>query len=134
MIKCDISKVMIDERSHEQMVVLKEAEGVRVLPIIIGIAEASAIRAKLSGKDPVRPISYDLLNSVVAALEAKIDFMLVDNFKDGIFFAKLAVSDYKRQEHKIDARPSDCIALSVRLGFPIFVEDRLLEASAKTHS
>ena len=130
--ECEITQIMIDERSHEQMVVLKEKDGDRVLPIIIGIAEATAIRAKLSGAELKRPISYDLLRSVVVALDANVKYMIVDDYKDGIFFAKLMVNDSSSKEHKIDARPSDCIALSVRCDFPIFVKEHLLELSAQT--
>lgn len=129
MIECEVSKIMIDERSHEQMVVLKEKDGERYLPIVIGIAEVSAIRVKFGGPQPPRPISYDLLSSIVVALKGDIDHILVDEYKNGTFFAKLIVHDSHKNEHRIDARPSDSIALAVRVNCPIYVEDHLLELS-----
>lgn len=133
MIECDVYKIIIDEQSHEQMVVLKEKKGERFLPIVIGIAEAAAIRAKFGGAKPPRPICYDLLSSIIATLSAKVEYVVVNDYKSNIFYARVSVVDSLGEEHLIDARPSDSIALAVRIKCPIYVEDHLLEISSQAH-
>lgn len=133
MIECEVQKIIIDEQSHEQMLVLKEKIGERFLPIVIGIAEAAAIRAKFGGTNPPRPISYDLLCSVVDILEAKLDYILVDEYKNNVFYAKVCMRSREGEKHLIDARPSDSVALAVRSNCPIYIEDHLLEISSQAH-
>lgn len=133
MIECEVSKIIIDERSHEQMVVLKEKAGERFLPIVIGISEAAAIRAKFGGAQPPRPISYDLIWTVLKTLNANVEYIVVDDYKNNIFYAKICLMDSDGQKHLIDARPSDSIALAVREQTMIYVEDHLLEISSQAH-
>lgn len=133
MIECEVYKIIIDEQSHEQMVVLREKVGDRFLPIVIGIAEAAAIRAKFGGAKPPRPICYDLLSSAIDVLSAKVEYVVVNEYKGNIFYAKVCVTDSTGEKHHIDARPSDSIALAVRIKCPIYVEDHLLEISSQAH-
>jgi len=125
MVEVELSKIIIDEKRTEQLIVLKEKEGERVLPIVIGIAEASSIRLQLSGFKPPRPLTHDLLKSVIEKLGAKLEKVVIDNLKDDTFYAKL---HFVKNGTKVivDARPSDSIALAVRTGSPIFVEDEVL--------
>lgn len=133
MVECEVNKIIIDEQSHEQMVVLKEKSGERFLPIVIGISEAAAIRAKFGGAKPPRPISYDLLVSCVERLGAKVEYIVVDDYKSNVFYAKVCVLDKDGEKHLIDARPSDSIALAVRTKCLIYIEDHLLEISSQAH-
>jgi len=126
MIEMELTKIVIDEKRHDQLIVLKEKNGVRLLPIVIGLNEASAIKLKISGFQPPRPLTHDLLHSTIENLDANIEKIVIDKLEENTFHAKL----YLKQDGKvkiIDARPSDSIALAVRAKAPIFVEDKILE-------
>jgi len=106
--------------------VLREIEGPRRLPIVIGPAEAQAIVTELEGHHPPRPMTHDLLKSVIEALGSQLREIIITSLHEGTFYATL-VLDYGGQE--IDARPSDAIALAVRFGCPIFVNEDVLRAA-----
>jgi len=126
MIEFEVSKIIIDEKSQEQVVVLKEKEGDKLIPIVIGITEASAIRMKFGGAILPRPLTHDLLKSVIDNLGAKLSRIIIDNLKDGTFYAKLIIKTADGKEKIVDARPSDSIALAVRADSAIFVEDEVI--------
>ena len=126
MIEMELNKIVIDEKRHDQLIVLKEKNGERLLPIVIGLNEASAIKLKISGFQPPRPLTHDLLHSAIENLDANIEKIVIDKLEENTFHAKL----HLKQDGKvkiIDARPSDSIALAVRAKAPIFVEDKILE-------
>ena len=128
MVEMELNKIVIDEKRHDQLIVLKEKNGERLLPIVIGLTEASAIKLKLSGFEPPRPLTHDLLHSTIQNLEASVEKIIIDKIEDNTFHAKLVL----RQDGKlktVDARPSDSIALAVRAKAPIFVEDTVLKQS-----
>jgi bifunctional DNase/RNase len=129
MVEMELNKIVIDEKRHDQLIVLKEKNGKRILPIVIGLSEASAIKLKLSGFLPPRPLTHDLLHSTINNLEAKLEKIVIDKLEENTFHAKLIVSQ-DGQTKTIDARPSDSIALAVRAKVPIFVEDAVLDKSA----
>ena len=124
-----MNKIVIDEKRHDQLIVLKEKGGNRILPIVIGLAEASAIKLKISGFNPPRPLTHDLLHSTIENLEASIDKIIVDKLEDSTFHAKIVLKTSSGQIKIIDARPSDSIALAVRAHAPIFVEDEIIKQS-----
>jgi len=124
-----LNKIVIDEKRHDQLIVLKEKGGNRILPIVIGLAEASAIKLKISGFNPPRPLTHDLLHSTIENLEASIDKIIVDKLEDSTFHAKIVLKTSSGQIKIIDARPSDSIALAVRAHAPIFVEDEIIKQS-----
>lgn len=130
MIEMELSKIVIDEKRHDQLIVLKEKGGDRVLPIVIGLAEASAIKLKISGFVPTRPLTHDLLHSTIQFLEAKIEKIIIDKLEENTFHAKIVLRSSSGIEKIIDARPSDSIALAVRAHAPIFVEDEIIKQSA----
>ncbi|MCX7927326.1 MAG: bifunctional nuclease family protein [Candidatus Omnitrophica bacterium] len=127
MIEMELNKLVIDEKRHEQLIVLKEKKGERLLPIVIGLNEIAAIKSKISGVKPPRPITHDLLFSCIQALGAKLERVLIDKLENNIFFAKLVLSTADGKTVIVDARPSDSIALSVRAHAPIFVEEEVLK-------
>jgi len=129
MIEMELNKIVIDEKRHDQLIVLKEKDGNRVLPIVIGLAEASAIKLKISGFNPPRPLTHDLLQSTIENLEASIDKIIIDKLEESTFHAKLVIKTGNGAEKVIDARPSDSIALAVRAHAPIFVEDDIIKQS-----
>lgn len=128
MVEMELNKIVIDEKRHDQLIVLKEKNGERLLPIVIGLNEASAIKLKLTGFEPPRPLTHDLLHTTIRNLEADVEKIIIDKIEDNTFHAKLVLK-HGGKEKSIDARPSDSIALAVRAKAPIFVEDDVLKNS-----
>lgn len=130
MIEMELNKIIIDEKRQDQIIILKEKEGTRFMPIIIGFVEANAIKMSVSGTPPVRPLTHDLLQSVIESLGARVKKVVIDKLEDTTFHAKLILV-FKGQDDEtvIDARPSDSIALAVRVKAPIFVEEDVLHRS-----
>ncbi|OGW89435.1 MAG: hypothetical protein A3A73_05130 [Omnitrophica bacterium RIFCSPLOWO2_01_FULL_50_24] len=127
MIKLVLNKIKIDENRNEQIIVLKEETGSRYLPVVIGVAEVNAIKLKLSGINPPRPLTHDLLLRSIESLGAKLKEIHIDKLEQNTFFAKLVMTRNGSGEVKVDARPSDSIALALRAGVPIFVVEEVLE-------
>jgi len=130
MIEMELNKIVIDEKRHDQLIVLKEKNGERVLPIVIGLPEASAIKLKISGFNPPRPLTHDLLHTTIENLEASIDKIIIDRLEESTFHAKLFLKTKTGETKIVDARPSDSIALAVRAHAPIFVEEEIVIKSA----
>jgi len=129
MVEMELNKIVIDEKRHDQLIVLKEKNGNRVLPIVIGLAEASAIKLKISGFNPPRPLTHDLMQAMIDHLEGKVEKIIIDKLEENTFHAKIVISTAKGETKIIDARPSDSIALAVRAHAPIFVEDKIIQQS-----
>jgi len=129
MVEMELSKIVIDEKRHDQLIVLKEKGGTRLLPIVIGLPEASAIKLKLSGFNPPRPLTHDLLHTTISDLEASLDKIIIDRLEENTFHAKIILHTKSGQIKTIDARPSDSIALAVRAHAPIFVDEAILKQS-----
>jgi bifunctional DNase/RNase len=129
MVEMELNKIVIDEKRHDQLIVLKEKGGERLLPIVIGLNEASAIKLKISGFQPPRPLTHDLLHSTIKNLEATIEKVVIDKLEENTFHAKLLLKTRTGEIKIIDARPSDTIALAVRAHAPIFVEDEIIKQS-----
>lgn len=125
MIEMSVSGLAIDERTHTPVVLLKEKNGPRMLPIWIGPSEASAIAIQLTGRQFQRPLTHDLLKSVIEGLEAKVPKIAIVDLREKTYFAKVYL-ERAQEVLAIDARPSDCIALALRTGSPIFVREELL--------
>ena len=126
MIEMELSKIVIDEKRDGQLIVLKEKSGDRILPIVIGLHEASSIKIKLSGFNPPRPLTHDLLFATIVSLNAVIERVVIDKLEENTFHAKLMIRTAEGQERSIDARPSDSIALAVRAHVPIYVDDSIV--------
>jgi len=129
----EVSKIRIDERRGEQVVVLKEREGNRVLPIIIGISEVTAIKMKISGIQPPRPLTHDLLQHTLEQLGAKLTRVVINKLEFNTFFAKLVLQTKEQKIEEVDARPSDSIALALRADAPIYVADDVLTQVASSY-
>ncbi len=130
MIQVELSRIIIDEKRQDQVVVLREKGGTRQVPIIIGFMEASSIKIKISGVDVPRPMTHDLLVNMITALQAKVGRVVIDQMVNNTFHAKIEIITKEGQSIIVDARPSDSIALAVRLKSPIFVAPAILEQSA----
>jgi bifunctional DNase/RNase len=110
-------------------ILLKELEGNRRLPIIIGAFEAQAIALEIEGIKPPRPLTHDLLKQITDNLGASVVEVIVDELRENTFYAKI-VLEASTLTQEIDARPSDAIALAVRTQAPIYVAESVLEAAA----
>jgi bifunctional DNase/RNase len=119
-----VDKLGIDLLTHDPVVILKDLEGRRYLPILIGPFEATAIALALEGTQVPRPLSHDLMRMMLEALQAKLEQIVIHDIKDSTFFAKLVVRT-NGETQEIDARPSDGIALALRMQAPIFVSDKI---------
>ena len=133
LIEMEVSKIRIDERRGEQVVVLKERAGNRLLPIIIGISEVTAIKMKISGIQPPRPLTHDLLRSAIEQLGGKLTRVIINKLEFNTFFAKLVLQTKDGAVEEVDARPSDSIALALRAEAPIFVADDVLTQVASSY-
>lgn len=127
MIEMELNKIVIDEKRHDQLIALKEKGGNRVLPIVIGLNEASAIKLKISGFNPPRPLTHDLIFTMLNDLGASIEKVIIDKLEENTFHAKIIIKTADGRSKSIDARPSDSIALAVRGHAPIFVEDSIIQ-------
>ncbi len=130
MVQVELSRIIIDEKRQDQVIVLKEKEGDRQIPIVIGFMEASSIKIKISGVDVPRPMTHDLLVNVMEVLEASLSRVVIDKLVNNTFYAKLEIKSKDGAIKTIDARPSDSIAMAVRLKAPIFVADDVFQKSS----
>ena len=111
--------------------ILKEADGERRLPIIIGQFEAQAIALELEGIKPPRPLTHDLVKNVLESLGTSLSDVIISELREGTFFARLNVEG-NSSSHEIDARPSDAIAIAIRFGVPIYVAETVMEEASGT--
>ena len=126
MVQVTVDKVGLDIESDQAIVLLKDVEGRTVLPIWVGPVEASAIALGLQGLKAPRPLTCDLLKSIMDRLDATMVMALVHDLRDETFFAQV-VMRYQGQTHEVDSRPSDAIALALRCGAPIYVAEWVIE-------
>jgi uncharacterized protein len=126
MIEVTIDSIRVSLMNYQRVVILKEKMADRYLPIWIGHAEADAIAIKLQGVAVTRPLTHDLLRSVIETLGAHINYIVVNDLKNDNFFAKI---DLQVAGHQIevDSRPSDALALAVRVEVPIYVDESVMD-------
>lgn len=125
-VRMELSRILIRENVDAHVVELREVEGERVFPIVIGLNEAAAINRRLMGEVPPRPQTHELLASIINELGWRIDRILISDLRDHTFFARLILA--RNGETKdIDSRPSDAIALGIASNVPIYVEEHVLE-------
>ncbi len=120
-----VDKLGIDLLTHDPVVILKDLDGSHCLPILIGPFEATAIALALEGAPVPRPLSHDLMRSMLDSLGGKLEQVIIHDIRESTFFAKLIVRIADRME-EIDARPSDGIALALRTQTPIYVSDKIV--------
>lgn len=125
-VQVELKRIIISETSDQQFIFLKEIDGQRTLPILIGSAEALAIDHRLKGTPFPRPQTHQLLSSVIEQLGGKLERIVISDLQDHTFFARLII---RQNGHsiEIDSRPSDAIALGVANQVPIFVAEHVLD-------
>jgi bifunctional DNase/RNase len=126
MIEMTIDSIRVSLMNYQRVIILKEKVSDRYLPIWIGPAEADAIAVKLQGVVVPRPLTHDLLNSVIDTLGGAVNSIIVNDLKNDTFFAKVII-DTSGKQMEVDSRPSDALALAVRTGVPIYADESVLE-------
>ena len=126
MIKMTLVGVRVELPSNQPIVLLQEDDGERFLPIWIGAFEATAIAFALQGVETARPMTHDLFKNVLDDLEVDVKQVLINDLVDGTFYAEITMYE-DENKHVISARPSDAIALAVRMDISIFAEEKVLD-------
>ncbi len=122
MIEMNIESIRVSLMNYQRVVILKEKAAERYLPIWIGPAEADAIAVRLQDVSVARPLTHDLLRSIIDALGARVNCIIVNDLSNDTFYARI-VLDVDGKSLEIDSRPSDAIALAVRVQVPIYAEE-----------
>ena len=125
-IRVDLAQIVISETRDTQIIVLRERDGPRNLPIVIGLTEALAIDRRIKGVQLQRPLTHDLLGNVIESLTAELEKIVINDLQDHTFYAKLVIRQAGGELIEVDSRPSDAIALGVANEVPIYVEDHVL--------
>ena len=125
-----VYKLGIDLIAHDPVVILTDEERTHSLPITIGVFEATAIALALEGTEVPRPTSHDLIKNILENLQATLKEVVITEVVRGTFYAKLVLLSAAGEETEIDARPSDCIAIALRTGSPIYAEEAVLDAES----
>jgi bifunctional DNase/RNase len=131
MVEVIVHSVRVSLITQNRVVVLKEIRGRRYLPIWIGPYEADAIALRMQEVEMERPFTHDLLRAVIDVLGGKVTRVLVNDIRDNTYYARI-IFDVDGRYAEVDSRPSDAIALAVRIGCPIFIEDAVLDQAGLT--
>ncbi len=131
MIETTVESIRVSLVTQHRVVILKEVDGERHLPIWIGAYEAEAIAMELQGVTPTRPLPYDLMRTILGDLGATVERIVIADLSQEVFFARVII-DQNGRTHEIDSRPSDAIALAVRTGARILVDDAVIERAGVT--
>lgn len=129
-VEMELSRILIRELNDYQIIELREVEGDRAFPIVIGLPEAQAIDRRLKGIEIKRPQTHDLLAHIIEKMGGTLDSISIHDLAEHTFFASLNISQ-NGDTLNIDCRPSDAIALGVSAGVPIFVAEHVLDAAIK---
>jgi bifunctional DNase/RNase len=124
-VQMELSKIIISEMQDSQIIVLKEVDGERRFPIVIGDSEAKAIDRRLNGRQHPRPLTHDLLANVIEQMGGTIERIEINNLQDHTFYARIHIRQ-NGQTIKVDSRPSDAIALGIASNVDIFVAEHVL--------
>jgi len=130
MIEMEFFELRLDETGADQIIILREKDGKRMMPILIGYYEAQSIHLALNEIHIQRPLTHDLVVRIIESLGAKMDRVVVNDLKESTFYARIHFTT-PQGNVDVDSRPSDAIALAVRTNTPIFVAREVLEQVAK---
>lgn len=125
-VETTVNGLILEQKTQQNIVILRETDGDRILPIWIGPSEAQAIRRILAEESFPRPLTHDLLHLIVEGLKAKISRIVIADLRENTFYATVVV-EREGDTLSIDARPSDSIAVALRARAPIFVNEKLLQ-------
>lgn len=126
----EVKALLVDPYQNMPVVLLRDQKSDKVVPVWIGNPEATAIALALQQREFPRPLTHDLLRNVIESLGGELDMVVIDNIEESTYYATLYVRDQNGEVHKIDARPSDSIALALRADSPIYISEEVFAASA----
>ena len=123
-VRVELTRILIRETDDTHIVELREVDGERTFPIVIGLTEAAAIERRLMGQQPPRPQTHELLANIIQQLGYELDRVVINDLREHTFYARLYLRKGD-EEVDIDSRPSDAIALGAASEIPIFVEEHV---------
>ncbi len=129
MLQMLVHGVNLDIITNQPVIILRDLEAHRFLPIWIGQFEATAILMEIQGIKPTRPLTHDLLKALIDTLKVKLKRVIINDLREGTFYAQIHLLQ-DGEEIEIDSRPSDAIALAVRVGVPIYVTEKVIEKAS----
>jgi bifunctional DNase/RNase len=132
LIEVKIGALIMDPNSNTPIVVLKSSDSETVLPIWVGAFEANAIALEIEKIVPQRPMTHDLIRNLIIENNLQVSRIIINDLRDNTFFAIIEIKNATDETMTLDARPSDAIALALRLDCPIYVEQKVLDISAAT--
>jgi bifunctional DNase/RNase len=124
-VQMELTRIIISENNEQQIIFLKEVEGERTFPIVIGIFEATSIDRRVKGLPAPRPLTHDLLASTIDLLGGELQDIFISELRDHTYFAKLRIR-HEGELIEVDSRPSDAIAVAVTVDVPIYVSEDVL--------
>lgn len=128
LVQMELARIMISEVSDQQVIYLRQVDGERMLPILIGLFEATSIDRRVKREYPQRPLTHDLLKATVEALGGEIESIIINDLREHTYFAKLIIRQGGNLV-EVDSRPSDAVALAVHYEphLPIYVDSSVLD-------
>ena len=130
MIAVKILKISYEPSTRNYYIILKELDGDRCIPLIIGSSEAQSIALALEFVETKRPLTHDLICKLLSKIDCSLKRVRITDLKDGVFYSYMDIESKKFGKHKIDARPSDAIAIALRENAPILVSKKLIRDSS----
>jgi len=124
-VQMELRRIVISEIQDQQFIVLKEVDGDRNFPIVIGLFEASSIERRVKGLTSPRPLTHDLIGNIVAQMGGEVQDVYINELRDHTYYARLRIR-MDGELIEVDARPSDAIAVAVTLKVPIYVSEEVL--------
>lgn len=125
--EAEVRALLMDPATKSPVVLLKDRNSTKAVPIWIAEPEAISIALELQGQRFPRPLPHDLMKEILLALRATLEQVVITHIKDGVFYAKLVLRDAQGEVKELDSRPSDAIALALRVRAPIFIADEVFE-------
>ncbi len=131
MVEVTIDSIRVSLMSQQRIVLLKDVDGERYLPIWIGPCEADAITVELQEVAVLRPLTHDLLKTFIQEMGGTVSHILINDLRDDVYYARIVI-DVNGRRLEIDSRPSDAVALAVRVRAPIFIEEAVMDKASIT--
>ncbi len=128
--EAEIKALLVDPFNNAPVILLKDRNSNKAMPIWIGESEAMSIAFSLQSRPFPRPLSHDLMKTIIDDLAGNVQKVVISGLEEGTYFASIFLQDASGKMVEIDARPSDSLALALRVGSPIYIDDEVFEASA----
>jgi uncharacterized protein len=129
-VQMELTRIIISETGEQQIIYLKEVDGDRMFPIVIGIYEATSIHRRVKGESAPRPLTHDLLASTIELLGGELQDIYISELREHTYYAKLRIK-HEGEIVEVDARPSDAIAVAVTVDVPIFVNEDVIDEAGQ---